>query len=142
MAYGINGSLAVLQDPDGYVTSSLNRQRNFLGSYSNVHTVNAPIIVSAYWNGSGLDENDEPQASNYNTTTEKGDVVNCIFDVYQISDINSGAFPADWTLVSSIRKSRDIVNISQKDIANGGDGVSTENFLMEKELGLIHSMEV
>ena len=127
MAYGINGSLAVLQDPDGYITSSLNRQRNFLASYSNVHTVNAPIIVSAYWDGSGLDESDEPQASNYNTTTEKGDVVNCIFDVYQISDISSGAFPADWTLVSSIRKSRDIVNISQKDIAYGGDGVSTEN---------------
>ena len=127
MAYGINGSLAVLQDPYGDGISSLNRQRNFVGSYYNIHTVNAPIIVSAYWNGSGLDENDEPQASNYNTTTKKGDVVNCIFDVYQISDIKSGAFPADWTLVSSIRKSRDIVNISQKDIAYGGDGVSTEN---------------
>ena len=125
MGYGINGVLSVLQDPYGYDAGSLNRARNYIGSYSNIHSVNAPIIVSAYWNGSGLNESDEPQASNYVSATQNGDVVNCIFDVYQISDSSVGTFPADWTLVSSIRKSRDIVNISQKDRTYGGDGVQT-----------------
>jgi len=123
MAYGINGVLTVLQDPYGSNAASLNRARNYIGSYSSIHTVNAPIIVSAYWNGSGLYESEEPQSSNYVTATQKGDVVNCIFDIYQVSDNSVGTFPADWTLVSSIRKSRDIVNISQKDRTYGGDGV-------------------
>ena len=125
MAYGINGTLKILQDPYGYSGSSYNRARNWTGSYSSIHTVNAPIVVSTYWSGSSLTESMEPQASNYVSSTEKGDVVNCIFDVYQISDSSVGTWPTDWTLVASIRKSRDIVNISQKDIAGGGGG--TEN---------------
>ena len=125
MAYGINGVLNILQDPYGDNAGSLNRARNYIGSYSNIHSVNAPIIVSAYWNGSALNESEEPQSSNYVTATQKGDVVNCIFDVYQISDSSVGTFPADWTLVSSIRKSRDIVNISQKDREYGGDGIQS-----------------
>ena len=86
MAYGINGTLKILQDPYGYDAASLNRARNYIGSYSSIHSVNAPIMVSTYWYGSSLVESEEPQASNYNTGTQEGDVVNCIFDVYQISD--------------------------------------------------------
>jgi len=48
MAYGINGALYVLQDPYGSDAASLNRARNYAGSYSIIHSVNAPIIVSAY----------------------------------------------------------------------------------------------
>ena len=44
MAYGINGTLKILQDPYGYSGSSYNRARNWVGSYSPIHTVNAPIV--------------------------------------------------------------------------------------------------
>ena len=119
MSYGINGTLIRLQDPYGDV--GLNRVRNYTGSYSNTWSVNYPIMHSVYWN-SGLTEAQEPSPANF--TSPNGDVVNIIFDVYQCSSTqDTTVFPSDWTLVSSIRKSRDIRNISQKDRINGGDGV-------------------
>lgn len=123
MAYGILGTLSVGQDPNGYDAGSLNRQRNWGWSYSNLFSVNNPIIISAYWNL--LNENQEPSAQSYNSGTQEGHIVNVIFDVYQISEASGVIFPDDWTLVGSIRKSRDIRNISEMDRVNGGDGVST-----------------
>jgi len=123
MAYGINGTLSVGLDPYGYDAGSLNRARIWVGSYRNTYSVNDPIRISAYWNY--LKESVEPSATNYDPATLNGDIVNIIFDVYQISDTSVGAFPDDWTLVGSIRKSRDIRNISQKDRSFGGDGVTT-----------------
>jgi len=125
MAYGINGTLLRLQDPTGDGVSSLNRQRNWTSNYSKTHCVNSPIMHSIIWNG-GLSEAEEPTPTNYDGTTLEGDVVNVIFDIYQCNDIYSvGIFPADWTLVSSIRKTRDIRNISEFDRIYGGDGVET-----------------
>ena len=123
MAYGINGTLYVGQDPYGYGANSKNRERRWLSSYNNIWSVNDPIIVGAYWNL--LNENEEPLPSNYDSAAQTGDIVNVIFDVYQISDGAGATFPDDWTLVGSIRKSRDIRNISEMDRVNGGDGVST-----------------
>ena len=123
MAYGINGTLSRLQDPMGSSSGSLNRARNWTSSYNSTHCVNSPIIHSVIWNGS-LSEAQEPNPTNY--SGNNGDVVNVIFDVYQCNDIYSvGTFPTDWTLVSSIRKSRDIRNISEFDKVYGGDGVAT-----------------
>lgn len=123
MAYGINGTLYVGQDPYGYDVGSKNRERKYSWSYQNVWSVNEPIIVGAYWNL--LNENQEPLASNYDASAQTGDIVNVIFDVYQISESRGATFPDDWTLVGSIRKSRDIRNISEMDRVNGGDGVLT-----------------
>ena len=123
MAIGINGTLERLQDPYGESGSSLNRARNWTSSYSTTHCVNSPIIHSVKWN-TALTEGEEPNPANYVGTD--GDVVNVIFDVYQCNDVQTvGTFPADWTLVSSIRKSRDIANISEFDRVYGGDGTQT-----------------
>tara|TARA_R110000824_G_scaffold202163_4_gene386398 strand:+ start:3381 stop:5537 length:2157 start_codon:yes stop_codon:yes gene_type:complete len=120
MSYGINGTLVPLQDPMGDGTTSLNRVRNWAGSYANIWSANHPIVHSVLWN-IGLTEAQEPLASNFSGSN--GDVVNVIFDVYQcLSTEDTTVFPDEWTLVSSIRKSRDIRNISLKDKINGGDG--------------------
>jgi|TARA_B100002052_G_C15887171_1_gene602097 hypothetical protein len=127
MAYAINDTISMGQDPYGYDSSSLNRTRNYVNSYNFTRSVNDPIIVSVRWNTS-LKENEEPSAANstYSSGTTYGDVVNVLFDVYQISDWENGAnWPNDWTLVGTIRKSRDIRNISQYDRVLGGDGVQT-----------------
>jgi len=121
MGYGINGAMQMGQDPYGYDSGSYNRLRNYVGSYQNMWCVNLPIVVSVNWNG--LYENQEPSPANF--SSGDGDIVNVIFDVYQISDTDGAAWPDDWTLVGSIRKSRDIRNISQEDRVNGGDGVLT-----------------
>ena len=122
MAYGINGTIQRLQDPAGDTASSLNRLRNFTGSYSTTWSVNHPIVHSVICNMS-LTEAQEPSALNF--SGGNGDVVNVIFDVYQCNSIeDTTVFPSEWTLVSSVRKSRDIRNISQKDRIWGGDGVA------------------
>ena len=120
MGYGINGTIQFGIDPYGYNDNSLNRNRNFAYSYSAAWSVNEPINFSIYWNL--LKENEEAQASNYDVAAQTGDVVNVLFDVYQISDSSAAIFPEDWTLVGTIRKSRDIRNISQMDRLYGGDG--------------------
>lgn len=121
MAYGINGSLIRLQDPMGESTTSLNRERNYTGSWSNTWSVNHPIVHSVIWMG-GLTEAQEPLASNF--SGNNGDVVNVIFDIYQCSSVqDTTIFPDEWTLAASIRKTRDIRNISQKDRIFGGDGL-------------------
>ena len=121
MAYGINGTMLRLQDPYDKAASSLQKQRQYYYSYGAAHSVNSPIMHSVIWNG-GLSEAEEPSPSNY--ASNDGDVVNVIFDVYQCNDsLNVGTWPDEWTLVSSIRKSRDIRNISQFDRVGGGDGV-------------------
>ena len=123
MAYGINGALTVGIEPNGSYLSSPNRARSWTGSYSSIWSVNEPIRISIKW--SGLNENQEPSADNYDTSNQEGDVVNILFEVYQISDSDGATFPDDWTKVGTIRKSRDIRNISQRDRVNGGDGLET-----------------
>jgi|TARA_R100000479_G_scaffold176510_1_gene131641 hypothetical protein len=123
MAYGINGTLQVGIDPYGSGTTSLNRARTYGYSYSSCWSVNEPIRISVKWNG--LNENQEPSPDNYNSATQKGDIVNILFEVYQISNSTGATFPDDWTKVGTIRKSRDIRNISQRDRVDGGDGLAT-----------------
>ncbi len=123
MPYNITGTLYMGIDPSDSSTSSLNRFKQFQGSRKHIASVNEPLIISAYWGG--LNENEEPLPSNYWPASQQGDVVNCIFDIYQCNDLHTvGAWTSDWTLVSSIRKSRDIRNISERDIVAGGDGTA------------------
>ena len=123
MAYGINSTIQIGQQPYGTSTSGLNYQRQWGYVADKVWSVNNPIMISVKWNS--LTESTEPLASNYvSGSPNKGDVVNVIFDVYQVMDTDC-TFPEDWTLVASVRKSRDLRNISQYDRLDGGDGVQT-----------------
>jgi len=119
MAYGINGYLERLQDPIGIGGTSLNRKRNWTLNYETTWTVNSPIVHSVRWNGAVTDA-DEPSPANF--ANNNGDVVNVIFDIYETQSHGAFIFPDDWTLVASIRKSRDIRNISNKPILDGGGG--------------------
>lgn len=128
MAYGINGTLVNFQDPGGTdsTSSNLNVIRNYIGRAATINSVNLPLTHSVRWAG-GLNEFEEPQASNF--SSGDGDIVNVIFDVYQVNEYNyAPSFPSEWTLVASVRKSRDIPNVSQEDKAFGGDGAQVESY--------------
>jgi hypothetical protein len=126
MPYGINGSLVVLQDPTQGSSSSLNRDRNYQLSTATTMSVNDPMVFSVLWQG-GITEAENPSPTRYDDTTGEGDVINIIFDVYELLDVKTSAiFPDDWKLVASVRKSRDLRNISQADPMSGGDGRQTE----------------
>ena len=125
MAYGINGTILRFRDPREYNDGSLLATRQYTHRWSDLWSVNSPIVHSVIV--TGLNENEEPSATNYNAGTQKGDVVNVVFDVFEvISPLDSPVFPTDFTLVASIRKSRDLRNISNKDKPLGGDGAQVE----------------
>ena len=126
MAYGINGTIQRFRDPREYNGGSLASTRQWSHRWSQIWSVNSPIVHSALI--TGLNEDEEPSPTNYNAGTEKGDVVNVVFDVYEIiSILDAPIFPTDFTLVASIRKSRDLRNISNKDKSLGGDGTQVES---------------
>ena len=125
MAYGINGTILRFRDPREYNGGSLLATRQYTHRWSEIWSVNSPIVHSFII--TGLDENEEPSPTNYDPGTQKGDVVNVVFDIYEIiSPVDSPTFPTDYTLVASIRKSRDLRNISNKDKPLGGDGAQVE----------------
>ena len=124
MAYGINGSLEFSIEPAGSTSStSLNKKRQWSYGFQQWVSANEPIEYTLLWtNGTTVNEGTEPLASNYNSTTQKGDVVNVIFDIYTSNDKDLSPFTTEWALTASIRKSRDMRNLIDGPNADGGGG--------------------
>jgi len=78
-------------------TMSWNYRSNYLKS------ANDQLRYQVQWFG-GMNEGTEPSAANYNTSTNKGDVVNVIFKIEtSVDNVN-------WNTIGKIKKSRDIAN--------------------------------
>ena len=71
-------------------------------------SANKSLRYQLMWNG--LNEGQAPNKNSFNPTSNKGDIINIIFDVYATTISPPPADIADWTLVSSIKKTRDIAN--------------------------------
>ena len=71
-------------------------------------SANKTLRYQVMWNG--LNEGQEPSKTSFNPSSNKGDIINIIFDVYATTISPPSADIADWTLVSSIKKTRDIAN--------------------------------
>ena len=77
---------------------------------NNLISANSNLRFQLMWNG--LKDNQAPNKNSFNINSNKGDIINVIFDVYTTtispppSDINN------WTLTASIKKTRDIANQS------------------------------
>jgi hypothetical protein len=120
MAYGINGTLVFSWEPYSD-SSSLSRTRQYSYGSTLIHSVNTPIEYTLLWTG-GLNESEEPQAGNYDVSSQTGDVVNVLFDIYAANEKDIGTFSNSWNLIATIRKSRDIRNILDKPKVYGGQG--------------------
>ena len=79
MAYGINGDLSWVQEPNNSSSGSLIKVRQAVYQSGDVHSVNEPIIFGIRWNY--MNESVEPSPDNY--VSPNGDVISVIFDVYQ-----------------------------------------------------------
>lgn len=106
-------------------TMSYNWRANYVKS---VHT---QMRYQVIWKG--LNENQEPLASNFtglpsSTTVGDGDIINIIFRVYASTQFPYPASSSDWDLVGTIRKSRDIANISY---LNGLANLSHQRFTID-----------
>ena len=85
----------------------------------NLVSVNKPLIYQVWWNApaaEGYAEVNEMYVPCCALADGKGDVVSVIFKVYATTEFPTPALSADWDLISSIRKTRDIPNTN---IVNG-----------------------
>ena len=76
--------------------------------FNNLMSANKNLRYQVMWNG--LNEGQAPSKTRFNSSSNKGDIINIIFDVYATTISPPPADIADWTLVSSIKKTRDIAN--------------------------------
>ena len=79
------------------------------GGYTDVllHSVNSDITYQMWWQASGLTQAQEGTGAAGERIA--GDLVNVIFNIYEYTTQNTGAFTtADMNLVASIKKSKDI----------------------------------
>ena len=71
-------------------------------------SANKSLRYQVMWNG--LNEGQAPSKTSFNANSDKGDIINIIFDVYATTISPPPADIANWNLVSSIKKTRDIAN--------------------------------
>ena len=71
-------------------------------------SANKSLRYQVMWNG--LNEGQAPSKTRFNAGSQKGDIINIIFDVYATTISPPPADIANWSLVSSIKKTRDIAN--------------------------------
>ena len=106
----INGNITFGIQPTGY--SSNNVSYAFPRQESRTNTLksaNDQLRYQVQWFDGNMNEGIEPSAANFDSAAQTGDVVSIVFRVY--SNVKSGGtFPADWELLGTIKKSRDIAN--------------------------------
>ena len=76
--------------------------------FNNLMSANKSLRYQVMWNG--LNEGQTPSKTRFSSSSNKGDIINIIFDVYATTISPPSANISDWTLVSSIKKTRDIAN--------------------------------
>ena len=102
------GTIIAGIQPLDYLGSQL-AQMSRTDRSNHLMSANKSLRYQLMWNG--LNEGQTPSKDNWVTTGGgKGDIINIIFDVYATTISPPPADIADWTLVSSIKKTRDIAN--------------------------------
>jgi len=120
---GFNGTIAAGIQP--FDTSSSNlATMSYNWRANNLKSAHTQMRYQVIWDG--LNENQEPLASNF--SAPNGDIINIIFRVYASTQYPYPVTSAAWDLVGTIRKTRDIANISY---SNGQANLSGQRFTIE-----------
>ena len=120
---GFNGTISAGIQPFDNSSSNLGTMSyNWRANY--VKSAHTQMRYQVIW--TGLDENQEPLASNF--SSGNGDIINIIFRVYASTQFPYPASSSDWDLVGTIRKSRDIANINY---SNNLADLSGQRFTIE-----------
>ena len=101
------GTIIAGIQPLDYTGSQL-AQMSRTNRSNNLMSANKSLRYQVMWNG--LNEGQAPNKNSFNPSSNKGDIINIIFDVYATTISPPPADIADWNLVSSIKKTRDIAN--------------------------------
>jgi len=108
----INGNIYDSFAPVSFANSAKSLSKNWRNNY--LVSANVPKRYQIRWDG--LNEAETPSKSNGTSST--GDVINMVFYVYATTRFEDGVYPtnnANWDLVATIKKSRDIANRKYND---------------------------
>ena len=120
---GFNGTIAAgIQPFDNSSSNLATMSYNWRANY--VKSAYTQMRYQVIWDG--LNENQEPLASNF--SSPNGDIINIIFRVYASTQFPYPSSSSEWDLVATIRKTRDIANISY---ANGQANLSSQRFTID-----------
>tara|TARA_R110000787_G_scaffold281605_2_gene393028 strand:- start:1593 stop:3317 length:1725 start_codon:yes stop_codon:yes gene_type:complete len=104
---GYNGSVSWGLQPLDLSGGSAMQDFSFNFRKRYLISANAPMRYEVRVYNAGMTEADEPSKGNF--SSNKGDIVNVIFDVYATNDYPTD-ITANWDKLASIRKARDIAN--------------------------------
>ena len=121
---GFNGTIEAGIQPFDFDNSSNLATMSYNWRANNLKSAHTQMRYQVIWDG--LNENQEPLASNF--SSGNGDIINVIFRVYASTQFPYPATSADCDLVGTIRKSRDIANISY---ANGQANLAYQRFTID-----------
>ncbi len=107
----INGNIYDSFAPVSFANSAKSLSKNWRNNY--LVSANVPKRYQIRWDG--LNEAETPSKSNGTGIfpNQTGDVINMVFYVYATTRFEDGVYPtnnANWDLVGTIKKSRDIAN--------------------------------
>lgn len=127
---GFNGTIEAGIQPFDTSTSNL-ATMSYNWRANNLKSAHTQMRYQVIW--TGLNENEEPSKNNFtglptSTTVGDGDVINMVFRVYASTQYPYPVASSDWNLVGTIRKTRDIANISY---SNNLVNLSSQRFTVD-----------
>ena len=93
--------------PTGSDTSNLaNMSFGWKANY--LKSAHTQMRYQVIWNG--LNEGQTPSASGFNSSNNKGEIVNIVFKIYATTQYPYPVANSSWDLIATIKKSRDLAN--------------------------------
>jgi len=101
------GTIETGIQPVGFASSQLeNMSYNYRANY--LKSANTQLRYQIMWNG--LQESQSPSKTGFNSSTQKGEIINMVFRIYATTQYPYPVSTDNWDLVATIRKTRDIAN--------------------------------
>jgi hypothetical protein len=98
--------IAGIQPFDSDTSNLANMSYNWRAN--NLKSAHTQMRYQVIWNG--LNDNQTPSASGFNTSNNKGDIVNIVFKIYATTQYPYPVTNSSWDLIATIKKSRDLAN--------------------------------
>ena len=100
--------IAGIQPFDSDTSNLANMSYNWRAN--NLKSAHTQMRYQVIWNG--LKDDETPSASNFNSSNNKGDIVNIVFKIYATTQYPYPVTNSSWDLIATIKKSRDLANKS------------------------------
>jgi len=98
--------IAGIQPFDTATSNLANMSYNWRANY--LKSAHTQMRYQVIWNG--LKDDETPSASNFNSSNNKGDIVNIVFKIYATTQYPYPVTNSGWDLIATIKKSRDLAN--------------------------------